>query len=76
MSRFDGRITAAGDAELSASELLRVAAATAASQARRQEAIACYLAAGEGWDEALKALDGAFASDAADASGLSGGKAG
>ena len=31
----------------------------------QREAIACYLAAGEGWPDALKALGGAFASDAA-----------
>ena len=36
----------------------------------RQQAIACYLSAGEGWDEALKALRGAFASDAAAVLGL------
>ena len=37
----------------------------------QREAIACYLSAGEGWDEALKALHGAFASEAA-ASGAGG----
>ena len=35
--------------------------------AERREAIACYLSASEGWDEAMKALRGAFASDAAEA---------
>jgi len=31
----------------------------------QREAIACYLSAGVGWDEALKTLRGAFASEAA-----------
>jgi hypothetical protein len=31
----------------------------------QRDAIACYLSAGEGWSEALKALRGAFASEAA-----------
>jgi hypothetical protein len=31
----------------------------------QHEAIACYLSAGEGWREALKALRGAFASGSA-----------
>jgi hypothetical protein len=29
----------------------------------RQEAIACYLSAGEGWSEAVQRLDGAFAAE-------------
>ena len=30
----------------------------------QRDAIACYLSAGEGWSDALKALHGAFASEA------------
>ena len=37
-----------------------------------QEAIACYLSSAEGWDQALKVLGGAFASDAAAAVRCSG----
>ena len=66
MSRFEGDFSAAGDAPLSADELLTLLGAdTALTGRRRQEAIACYLSAGEGWDQAMKALRGAFASDAA-----------
>ncbi len=66
MSRFEGDFAAAGKATLSASELLELLAGDAAAPSReRRQAIACYLSAGEGWDEALKRLRGAFASDAA-----------
>ena len=66
MSRFEGDFSAAGDAPLSTTELLTLlGTSTALSVRERQEAIACYLSAGEGWDEALKTLRGAFASDAA-----------
>ena len=66
MSRFEGNFSAAGDAPLGATELLDLLGANTALTGReRQQAIACYLSAGEGWDEALKILRGAFASDAA-----------
>ncbi|MEO5612834.1 MAG: hypothetical protein ABIT68_08860 [Sphingomicrobium sp.] len=65
MSRFEGDFSAAGDAPLSTTELLTLlGTSTALSVRERQQAIACYLSAGEGWDEALKTLSGAFASDA------------
>ena len=68
MSRFEGDFSAAGDVPLSTDELLNLIGANPAlTGPERQEAIACYLSAGEGWDEALKALRGAFASDAAQA---------
>ena len=67
MSRFESDFSAAGDAPLSTDELLNLLGAdTALTGRQRQEAIACYLSAGEGWDQALKALRGAFASDAAE----------
>lgn len=70
MSRFEGDFSAAGDAPLSTTELLSLLGTSTALSARdRQEAIACYLSAGEGWDQALKTLRGAFASDAAHAAG-------
>lgn len=66
MSRFEGDFSAAGDARLSTDELLNLLGGDSVLTGReRQEAIACYLSAGEGWDKALKALRGAFASDAA-----------
>jgi hypothetical protein len=66
LSRFEGDFSKAGDASLSTTELLTLLGGnTALSDRQRQEAIACYLSASEGWDEALKTLRGAFASDAA-----------
>ncbi len=66
MSRFEGDFSAASDASLSTAELLTLLGAnTALTDRQRQEAIACYLSASEGWDQALKTLRGAFASGAA-----------
>lgn len=66
MSRFEGDFSAAGQAPLSTSELLDLLAASSAMPSeQRQQAIACYLSASEGWHEALKALRGAFATNAA-----------
>ncbi|MGI8610804.1 MAG: hypothetical protein ACR2KH_00785 [Sphingomicrobium sp.] len=68
MSRFEGDFAGAGGGPLSNSELLDLLAAFSALHGReRQEAIACYLSSSEGWDEAMKALRGAFAADAAQA---------
>ena len=65
LSRFEGDFSAAGDASLSTAELLSLLSESSGLSSReRQEAIACYLSASEGWDEALKALRGAFASGA------------
>ena len=55
MSRFERDFEAAGEAP------------SAAVPSEQREAIACYLSVGEGWNEAVKALRGAFASDAAQA---------
>ncbi len=66
MSRFDGELRASGDASLSISELLAILGGkSGASELQRQQAIACFLSASEGWSDAAKALGGAFASDAA-----------
>ena len=61
MSRFERDFDAAGDAPLGA------------VPSDQRDAIACYLSAGEGWNEAVKALRGAFASDAAAALRSAGG---
>ncbi len=66
MSRFEGDLAASGGARLGDDELRGLLAACSSMPGRDvRQAIACYLSAGEGWDEALKALRGAFASDAA-----------
>ena len=59
MARYDGELKAAQEVGLSEAFPNREAALS--SDRLRQEAIACYLSAGEGWREALKLLDGAFA---------------
>lgn len=62
MSRLEGDFSSAGDASLSTEELVNLLSAGSGLNSReRQAAIACYLSAGEGWDEALKSLGGAFA---------------
>ena len=53
LSRFERDFEAAGDAP------------HGAVPSDQREAIACYLSAGEGWSQAMKALRGAFASEAA-----------
>ena len=66
MSRFEGNFAAAGGAPLGNGELGDMLSAFSALRGReRQEAIACYLSASEGWDKAMTALGGAFAADAA-----------
>ncbi len=71
MSRFEGEFAAGGN-PLTNSELADLLAAFSALRGReRQEAIACYLSASEGWNEAMTALRGAFATDAAEAVRLS-----
>ena len=61
MARHDGEIRAGADEPLSLNELLALLEGDEADSQRRQDAIACYLSAGEGWREAVKKLGGAFA---------------
>jgi hypothetical protein len=75
LSRFEGNFAAAGGAPLDNGELSDLLSAFSATNGReRQQAIACYLSASEGWNEAMKALGGAFATDAAKAGPLSAAK--
>jgi hypothetical protein len=53
LSRFERDFDAAGEAP------------AGAVPSDQREAIACYLSAGEGWSEAMKALGGAFARETA-----------
>ena len=63
MARFDGNLEAAGEAKLDIEELLSVLSNSAhLGREERQDAIACFLSASEGWREAKGALRGAFAS--------------
>ena len=62
MARIDGNLKAAGEAKLDVDELLSVLSpASNPEQRKRQEAIACFLSASEGWREARETLKGAFA---------------
>ena len=63
MARFDGIFEAAGEAKLDTEELLSVLSSSAQlGREERQDAIACFLSASEGWREAKGTLRGAFAS--------------
>ena len=79
MARFDGKLTAAGDATIDAAELLAALGAQAAiSPSKRKEAIIRYLSASDGWRDAREMLGGAFADEVGrqpeEGKGLSGDK--
>jgi hypothetical protein len=74
LSRFEGEFIAAEDVSLDAADLLGLLR-NDATRLERQQAIACFLAGAEGWQDALKSLGGAFAADAAAAVRLNGDKA-
>ncbi len=62
MARHEGDFHASAGEPLSLEELLDLLSAEGRFDSRaRQQAIACYLSAGEGWREAMRQLGGAFA---------------
>lgn len=62
LARHEGGFSASAERPLSLNELLELLNSTGEGDFQaRQDAIACYLSAGEGWRDALKRLDGAFA---------------
>ncbi len=64
LARYERNIHDGAARPLGMEELLRVLNADGQHDAHaRQHAIACYLAAGEGWRDALNELGGAFAAD-------------
>ena len=64
MARHEPHIRAAKDGPLSLKELLSLLGdPKAGAERERQEAIACYLSASEGWSDAVQRLDGAFAAE-------------
>jgi hypothetical protein len=64
LSRHEGKFTASAEQPLEMAELLAAMGAQANITARdRQDAIACFLSAGEGWRDALDVIGGAFAPD-------------
>lgn len=65
VARHEQEFCAGNEAPLSLDELLVLLSSGANVDERsREDAIACYLSAGEGWRDALKILGGTFAEDA------------
>jgi hypothetical protein len=65
LARFDGKFKAAGEAKLDIDELFSAFPGAGEAVARgRQDAIACFLSASEGWEDAREALKGTFAAAA------------
>ena len=66
MARHERDFRSGAEEPLSLNELLALLGDGANGGDRsREDAIACYLSAGEGWREAMKRLGGAFAEGAA-----------
>ena len=62
LSRHEGGFSASAEDGLSLNELLQLLNETGEGDFRaRQDAIACYLSASDGWRDAVKRLGGAFA---------------
>ena len=70
MARHERDFRSGAEEPLTLNELLTLLGSGADGDAEpREDAIACYLSAGEGWREAMKRLDGAFAEGAAELKG-------
>ena len=62
MARHEGNFRESAEAPLSLNELLALLAAHERGETRsREDIIACALSAGDGWQDAVKRLGGAFA---------------
>ena len=61
MARYEGDFRTDAEAPLTLEELLALLDGGGSDPRSREDAIACFLAGGEGWREALKTLGGAFA---------------
>ena len=61
MARFEKDFLAETEEPLSLNELLELLNASGLEDRERENAIACYLSAGEGWREAMRKISGAFA---------------
>jgi len=67
LARHERDFRTGAEAPLSLDDLLALLESGADGDIRsREDAIACYLSAGEGWREAMKRLGGAFAEGAAE----------
>ena len=66
LARHESDFRSDADGPLSLDELLALLGAGATAEGHtRQDAIACYLAGGDGWRDAVKRLGGTFAEEAA-----------
>jgi len=71
LARHEQNIRASAEGPLSLNELLALLGeGKAEAERERQDAIACYLSASEGWDEAVQRLSGAFATEAKELKGF------
>ena len=61
MARFERDLGAAAAEPLSLTQLLELLGPAGGDEATRKQAVACFLAGAEGWEEALRSLGGAFA---------------
>jgi hypothetical protein len=63
LAKHETDFEAAGEAQLTPRETLSLARTQGptAPPPSREDALACFLSAAEGWDEAARRLDGAFA---------------
>ena len=61
LARHETNFDAAGEAELAPREVLSLARGANGAAPSREDALARFLSAGEGWVDAARALDGAFA---------------
>ena len=65
MARHERDFRTGAEEPLSLDELLALLGGADGDERSREDAIACYLSAGEGWREAMKRLGGAFAEGSA-----------
>ena len=61
MAKHEGEIRSGDEEPLSLNDLLELLNASGVEERDRENAIACYLSAGEGWREAMRKISGAFA---------------
>ena len=67
LARHEGDFRTGAEEPLSLNELLALLGESGVGNARsREDAIACYLSASDGWREAMKQLGGAFAETASE----------
>ncbi len=61
LARFEKDFRAEAEEPHSLNELLELLNASGLEERERENAIACYLSAGDGWREAMRKISGAFA---------------